>query len=292
MFTNEEIPLTKTLTTLLSNTIAYYVKAHAAHWNVIGPDFGEYHALFEHIYSETYEAIDPLAEILRKLGVSTPNSLENFNASKTLTTENVQSDAVSLADDLLNATQIILKSYKEAFDQATSDNEQGIANFLAEQIDHYEMWRWQLSASLGKQTVQDVIAQSMIVDAFLEHHGVKGQKWGLRNNKTVSIVPASEDHNTAHSLKRKPLHSLNNQELKKVNERLNLEKNYKNLNPPITAVGKKHASKILKEIGITGAGVAAVKVYNSSTGKAVAAIGKQHASKILTGARMAFTGGQ
>ena len=53
---------------LLCNAIVFYFTAHRAHWNVTGPDFAEYHELFGDIYDDVYDAVDPLAENIRKLG--------------------------------------------------------------------------------------------------------------------------------------------------------------------------------------------------------------------------------
>jgi hypothetical protein len=100
---------------------------------------------------------------------------------------------------------------------------------------------------------------------LLEHSGVKGMRWGVRRsvgpNGRVTNSPkpkSSEDHDTIAPLRRKPIHSLSNAELKKVNERMNLEKNYKKLNPTTRDKGKQHVDSVLKNTIGTGLGAAAV----------------------------------
>ena len=75
----------------------------------------------------------------------------------------------------------------------------------------------------------------------LYHHGIKGMKWGVRRyqNKDGSLTAAgkkrqrgwSEDAKTADNISRKSVKAMSNAELRKLNERTQLETNYKNLHP-------------------------------------------------------------
>lgn len=79
-----------------------------------------------------------------------------------------------------------------------------------------------------------------IVGEILEHHGVKGQKWGFTRPRgadgrvtgtatKTKKAPPSEDHTSTRQLMRKKVSRLSNQELKKTNERLQLERTNKDL---------------------------------------------------------------
>lgn len=130
---------------LLAKVFSFYVSAHAAHWNVVGPDFTEYHDLFGDIYADVYGSVDPLAENIRKVGALAPTNLAVAEPSMV---EPV-TDARALAESLLAANDALIPEIVEAFDCATMCGEQGIANFLAERQDAHAKWSWQLSASLG-----------------------------------------------------------------------------------------------------------------------------------------------
>ena len=41
---------------VLASTFAFYLKAHNFHWNVEGPNFPQYHALFDTLYNELWGA--------------------------------------------------------------------------------------------------------------------------------------------------------------------------------------------------------------------------------------------
>lgn len=141
--------LVNELKTTLANVIAVYLRAHGYHWNVEGPDFAQYHALFETIYSDIYESIDPTAENIRKLGDYAPYRLERIVELRTVPEPNrVANDAKSLANDLLEANVFLVNEWKRVFTVADQADEQGIANFAAERIDMHQKWVWQLRASV------------------------------------------------------------------------------------------------------------------------------------------------
>lgn len=143
------VELGEELTELLSDTVTFYLRAHGAHWNVMGTDFAEYHALFASIYDDVYDSIDPLAENIRKIGLRAPFQMSEFMQLRTLSDGDITSDARTLALDLLAANDIVIRGIADAFECASECGEQGIANFLADRLDKHQTWRWQLSSSLG-----------------------------------------------------------------------------------------------------------------------------------------------
>ena len=71
---------------------------------------------------------------------------------------------------------------------------------------------------------------------YLMHHGVKGMKWGVRRAKrsvTLAnrrrISKYSKDYNETRQLRRKSSKQLSNEDLKKLNKRMNLEQEYNRL---------------------------------------------------------------
>ena len=89
----------------------------------------------------------------------------------------------------------------------------------------------------------------------LKHHGVKGMKWGVRRSqakldriaKKAAKKGWSDDAKSAAEIKTKRLYQMSNTELKKLNERTRLEKEYKNLNEQKKMAGEKFVSNLLKE---------------------------------------------
>ena len=147
--------LNEELTELLADVVSFYFRAHGAHWNVKGADFSEYHKLFQKIYEDVYESIDPIAENLRKLGSVAPFTLGSFMALRCLEdAPAILQDPIALANDLLTANDMILDELSDAFDCASMYNQQGVANFLAGRIDSHQYWKWQLTVSQGQEVTQ------------------------------------------------------------------------------------------------------------------------------------------
>lgn len=145
----EKPELVNALATVLSDSVVLAYKAQGAHWNVVGPDFHEYHDFFGDIYSDIHSSIDPTAENMRKLGSFAPSRLVDFARMSMVDAESESGyTCKELASDLHAAIEVAIADVNTAFQIATSVNEQGIADFLAGRDDMLKKWRWQLAASL------------------------------------------------------------------------------------------------------------------------------------------------
>jgi len=147
----DQAPLVGALYTLLSEATAFYLKAHGAHWNVVGEGFSQYHDLFEEIYEDAHASLDPIAESLRKLNSPAPAELKDLAGMVNSAPRAEDYEAESLAADLYAANEKLLENIMVAFKVASDANQQGIANFLAERQDMHQKWSWQLRASLAPE---------------------------------------------------------------------------------------------------------------------------------------------
>lgn len=147
----EAKPLVDSLAKLLADVATLYIKAQGAHWNVVGPDFTQYHDLFEEIYEDVYKSIDPIAENIRKLNAPAPAELREMALMASQMPVADDYDPESLASALYAANELVLRSIMNAFAEANKLNEQGIANFLAERQDMHQKWSWQLRSSLAEE---------------------------------------------------------------------------------------------------------------------------------------------
>ena len=74
----------------------------------------------------------------------------------------------------------------------------------------------------------------------MKHYGVLGMKWGVRKSRT-----RSSDSSTVQALKKKKTYELTNEELKTITKRLQLEQQYRQLNPTSLDKGKKLVGSLL-----------------------------------------------
>ena len=66
------------LSRLLADTYLLYLKTHSFHWNVEGPMFQTLHQMFMEQYTETWNAIDLIAERIRSLGEYAPGTYREY----------------------------------------------------------------------------------------------------------------------------------------------------------------------------------------------------------------------
>lgn len=119
------------------------------------------------------------------------------------------------------------------------------------------------NANPGARYNDDLPPQS--VDAstpinLLYHHGIRGQKWGVRRKhdesrgtgRATGGIQPSEDHIQSRNDRLKSTLGLSNAELRRLNERLQLEKAYRDLSAAEIKRNESYFGPILKDIAKQG----------------------------------------
>jgi len=91
------------------------------------------------------------------------------------------------------------------------------------------------------------------VDDVLSHFGILGMKWGKKKGRkgstqTVRTVSRSADREFLDSHKDKKVSELSNEQITKITNRINLEKQYAQLTKKEMSAGKKFAVDMLQRI--------------------------------------------
>lgn len=107
-----------------------------------------------------------------------------------------------------------------------------------------------------------------IAEDFLAHYGVPGMKWGRRKGSSRT----AGDAKAVAPLRKKKPSQMTNDELRKLNERMQLEQNYKKLNPNVAVRGKKY---VAATIGTIGLGVTLYSQLHSPAAQAAAKVAKE-----------------
>lgn len=141
------VALSEKLSTLLADLVTFSFQLQGCHWNVEGPDFSQYHALFGTIYEDVSGSIDPVAENIRKLDEYVPFQLQEFVKLRSVEFSGTKPDPKAMSQSVLKVNEGVLKSLNDCFKQAEKEDQQGIADFLAGRIDMHQKWRWFLTAS-------------------------------------------------------------------------------------------------------------------------------------------------
>lgn len=131
------------LTTLLADMFALYVKTKNFHWHVSGPRFRDYHLLLDEQSRQILAATDDIAERVRKIGGTTVHSVGQISRLQRLLDNDA--DYVTANDMLaeLREDNIQLTSYmRETHSLCADHGDVASASYLENWIDEAEKRIW------------------------------------------------------------------------------------------------------------------------------------------------------
>ncbi len=143
--------LSDSLKVLYATSFSFFVKSFGFHHNVEGPDFGQLHEFFGNIYQDVYQSLDRTAEFIRVLGEYTPGSFDRFSELTQIPGQTKVPRARLMIEELLQDNQRMIELLNQCFAAAEGENQQGIANFIAERVDAHGKHGWQLRSFLKDQ---------------------------------------------------------------------------------------------------------------------------------------------
>ncbi|WP_010182046.1 Dps family protein [Aquimarina agarilytica] len=136
---------------ILADEFVLNLKTRNAHWNVVGIDFADKHALFEAQYNQLAAIIDEVAERIRILGFKAPASISEFSKLTTLTEfEGGERDSTSFIKELTNDHEKIIKFLRSLIIPFADDyKDLGTSDYITGLIQIHEKIAWFLKAHLS-----------------------------------------------------------------------------------------------------------------------------------------------
>ena len=143
--------LSDNLKVLLASTQSFAIKSQNFHWNIEGSNFPQYHAFYDTLYNDVNDTIDRIAEYIRTLDHYTPGSLQRYAQLSVIQDQTKIPRAELMFQESLHDCQVMIELVVAMFNEATQENQQGIANFMAELQDLYGKKAWMIRSILKRE---------------------------------------------------------------------------------------------------------------------------------------------
>jgi starvation-inducible DNA-binding protein len=142
--------IAKGLSRLLADTYVVYLKTHNFHWNVEGPMFQTLHQMFMEQYTETWNAIDLVAERIRSLGHYAPGTYKEYLELARVKETPGQPRAEQMVKLLIEGQEAIVRTAREVLPIAEKADDQPTLDLLTQRMQVHEKNAWMLRSLLKK----------------------------------------------------------------------------------------------------------------------------------------------
>ena len=136
------------LSRLLADTYLVYLKTHSFHWNVEGPMFQTLHDMFMQQYTETWNAIDAIAERIRALGHYAPGTYKEYGKLARVRETDGVPKAKKMVQLLIDGQEAIVKTAREVIPIADKANDEPTLDLLTQRMQIHEKNAWMLRSLL------------------------------------------------------------------------------------------------------------------------------------------------
>ena len=139
------------LTKVLADSYALYLKTHGYHWNVRGANFSELHALFMSQYTEMWTALDELAERIRALGEFAPQGYSAFANLTGIKDGDPEKESNAMLKDLLEDHETVIGSLRRGISVSEEARDPATVDLLTQRVAAHEKHAWMIRATLGSR---------------------------------------------------------------------------------------------------------------------------------------------
>lgn len=146
----EEVDLTAGLNDLLADATVFYQKVRHYHWNVTGPHFFTLHDKFEELYDFWNDAIDEIAEQVRRRGDRPVHTLADILDLASLKEDSTTPTADEMVEVVVEDLGALDDRVQRVADQAENADDTGAVTVLEDLSEQIEEDRWMLRAWLDE----------------------------------------------------------------------------------------------------------------------------------------------
>jgi starvation-inducible DNA-binding protein len=137
----------KKLQNLINDNFMTYFKSQVYHINVTGPDFHQYHNLFNEVYDYLYEWHDRLSEQLRQLDYKVQPKLSKM-INDSIIDEADKTEALAMVADLIVDLEKLCMTSQILYDEAGMDKLGGLETLVGDYMVGVSKLKWMLKATV------------------------------------------------------------------------------------------------------------------------------------------------
>jgi starvation-inducible DNA-binding protein len=136
------------LAKMLADTYTLNLKTHNFHWNVTGPMFQTLHVMFMDQYTESWNAVDMIAERIRALGHLAPGSYKEFAALTSIKESSGILSAKEMIQQLVEGQEAVVRTARSVLPVAEKAGDQPSVDLLSARMEVHEKNAWMLRSLL------------------------------------------------------------------------------------------------------------------------------------------------
>ncbi len=139
----------KKLANLIADNFITYFKTQVYHFNIVGPDFPQYHGmLFSEVYSYLYENHDDLNEQLRQMGYLVPTSLEIYLSATVIKPNAVEKNSKEMLSAIAKDLNTLQMSAQKLYEEAGLEGHGGLETYIGDYIAGISKLKWKVESCL------------------------------------------------------------------------------------------------------------------------------------------------
>ena len=132
-----------TVNPLVADHIALWLKYKNYHWHLASSHFREYHLLFDEHADDVFDAIDTLAERVRKVGRTTIRSISQVAQMTSVVEDNAEFvPPAQMVQNLLKENLASAAKLRDAIEKTEDARDTPTSNILQDILDHTERRIW------------------------------------------------------------------------------------------------------------------------------------------------------
>ena len=136
--------LFKLLSDAQASLFVLFQKTWIYHWDVVGPNFQQFHTLFGEQYNTMFEEIDTLTEHMRYLGMKPVSGISRVIEVSAISEANSDIDSMGMVAELLQDNQKLIEMLTIVSEESDNQKQYATSNLVQTIMENHGKFVWML----------------------------------------------------------------------------------------------------------------------------------------------------